>query len=546
MNKKQVSENLSLIAKLLVVSGENHFKSKAFENASRMILQIPDFDELIKNKNLNKIKGIGKSIEKEIYDLVENDISTLLNELMASLPEGVIDILSLKGLGAKKVKILYEKLGISSVGELEYACNENRLMLLKGFGKKTQENILKSIKKFKERKMLMHLSEAEIIVKNILSVLQQSSFTDKIAVTGDYRRKVEIINRIEFVISLNNFDMFVEKFGKATELKTEYGFLRYIDTDIYNRRVRFFITNNVDFNKILFITTGSEKFLRNFNEIQEIRKEKEFFSRNNLNFIIPEAREDKIINVNPTEIIQFNDLQGVFHIHTTYSDGADTLENIVRYLVKRGFKYAGISDHSQSAFYANGLKEDDIKRQHEEIDILNEKYKPFKIFKGIESDILKNGSLDYSDKILEKFDFVIASVHSSFNLSEKDMTDRIIKAIENPYTTILGHPTGRLILFRDAYKLAIHEVLDSLKRYNKFVEINSHPYRLDLSWQNCMKASEKGIKFFITPDAHNLDGFDYLKYGICVARKALLKKTEIINTYDIIDVEKEIKNAWNS
>ncbi len=538
MNKKEISENLLLISKLLIIAGENQFKARAFENASRIISQLENFDELIRNKKLNSVKGIGKSIEKEVYNLYENAISETLEDLKLKIPEGIIEILSLKGLGAKKVKILFEKLGVSSVGELEYACNENRLMLLKGFGKKTQDNILKSIRKFKERKMYIHFPEAETVAKNILLELQPMQFIDKIAVSGDVRRKIEIINYIDFVVSVLDKDAFIKEFGKLKNTEINGFKIEFVESVILNRKCRFFITDNLNFKKILFITTGSEKFLKNFEITTDFNNESDFFKKKNLNFIIPELRENDVINISPKDIINFQSLKGVVHIHTTYSDGANSIEEIVKYLIEKGFSYAGITDHSKSAYYANGLKEDDIKKQHEEIDKLNEKYKEFKIFKGIESDILRDGSLDYPDNILEKFDFVIASVHSSFNLSKQEMTDRIIKAIENPYTTILGHPTGRLILFREAYKLDIDKVLEALKNSKKFVEINSHPYRLDLSWENCIKASKHGIRFLITPDAHNLEGFNYLKYGIIVARKAGIKANQIINTYTCKEFQK--------
>ena len=216
------------------------------------------------------------------------------------------------------------------------------------------------------------------------------------------------------------------------------------------------------------------------------------------------------------------------------------MEDIVKYLIEKGYRYLGISDHSKSAYYANGLKEDDIKRQHEEIDQLNEKYFPFKIFKGIESDILKNGDLDYNENILQLFDFIIASVHSSFNLSEKDMTERIINAVKNPYTTIIGHPTGRLLLYREPYKLNVDLFLEAVAEYGKFIEINSHPYRLDLNWGNCIKAKEMGIKLFINPDAHNMNGFEHVKYGINVARKAGLSKNDIINSKNTNEVIKQL------
>ena len=330
---------------------------------------------------------------------------------------------------------------------------------------------------------------------------------------------MEVYDKIEAVI-------YEEENNKIKEIEKEF-----------SRKIIFHCAKNRnDFIKKLFETTGSINFVKKFNIPENPKNEIEIFNKNNSEFIIPEQRED-IANFEKN-YIRYCDIKGIFHIHSTYSDGTLSLEEIVKFLISKGYEYAGISDHSKSAYYANGLTEDRIKAQIEEIDRLNEKYAPFKIFKGIESDILKDGSLDYKDNILEKFDFVIASIHSSFNLSKKDMTERIIRAIENPYTTILGHPTGRLLTVREGYEIDIEKVLEALYENNKFVEINAQPFRLDLDWKTCIKAKSLGIKFFICPDAHNIEDFDYVKYGINVARKAGLKKEHIVNTYSSKEVEK--------
>ncbi len=539
MKVKEISDTLSLIAKLMTIAGENTFKIKAFENASRVILRLEHFEKLINEKKLSNVKGIGKSIEAVIEELYNTDSCALLEELEKKVPGGLKDMLSLKGLGAKKIRELSDKLGIQTIGELEYACNENRLRLLKGFGKKTEENILNSIFKFKQREKILHYPEAKELGKKIIKNLYNDKIVGKAAITGELRRKCEIINVLEIVVEIKNMNAF-ENYLLATG-KIEFSSDKKIICKTNNVNLMFHLANKGNFHKILFETTGSKKFLLSIKSYspyseEEINSERKIFKHNNINFVPPECREYEYENYNYRALINYNDLQGLFHIHTTYSDGADSIENIVRFLINRGYSYVGISDHSQSAYYANGLSPDDIKRQHEEIDILNEKYKPFKIFKGIESDILKNGDLDYNDSILESFDFVIASVHSSFNLSEKEMTERIVKAVENPYTTVIGHPTGRLLLYRDAYKLNIEKFLQAVAENKKYIEINSHPYRLDFSWENCLKARESDIKFFITPDAHNMESFSYVKYGINVARKALLNKNRIINTSPLEEI----------
>ena len=546
MDIKAISNNLSLISKLMEIKGENSFKVRAFENASRTILQVENFDKLVESKKLSEVKGVGKAIESVIYDLYENDKSEVLEELKKAFPKGVLDMLTLKGLGAKKIRILVEKLGITSVGELEYACNENRLLILKGFGEKSQRNILKSIEVFKLREKNLHFPEALAVSKKLLTNLSENTEILKIAYTGALRRKCEVIDRLEFVVVLKSEKNFIRSFKCKKIIKEICN--EKIEGLIFNDNnipIFLYMTTLENFNKILFLTTGSEDFIEKILPVKDFNKEGQFFRDRKMIFIPPECREKN----KPEEvknIINYNEIQGIFHVHSTYSDGSNNLEEIVKYLIEKGYKYLGISDHSKSAYYANGLTEDDIKKQHEEIDILNEKYFPFKIFKGIESDILKNGDLDYNENVLESFDFVIASVHSIFNLSKKDMTERIINAVKNPYTTILGHPTGRLLLYRDPYELDIDLFLEAVAENGKFIEINSHPYRLDLSWENCIRGKKLGIKFFINPDAHNLNGFEHVKYGINVARKAGLSKDDIVNCNDTTEVMEQLGMKYSA
>ncbi len=542
MDKKEISEKLSLMSKLFEIKGENSFKVKAFDNASRIVLQIEDFENSF-NSGFIGIKGIGKSISSVIDEFYTKGSSQVLDSLLLDIPKGVIDMLELKGLGAKKVKILYEELGITSVGELEYACNENRLLILKGFGEKTQTNIIKSIQMFKKRETTIHYPYAKDRALELLKELHKIKSVTKAAFTGDLRRKCETLSLLQFVISTGSTEDIIRLFNKVEH--RDKMFINGKEVECLNVKadnfpVLFYICDNKDFNEILFFTSAEENFLSRFKNIDNFKNEKTFFTENNSPYIIPEMRENYNYQ-SYSGIIGYSQFKGVFHIHTTYSDGADSIEDIVKECISRGFDYIGISDHSKSAFYANGLSEDAIKRQSDEIDELNNKFYPFKIFKGVESDILRGGELDYSDKILEKFDFIIASVHSSFNLPKGEMTDRLIKAVKNPYTTIIGHPTGRLLLYREPYNFDFSKFLIAVKDNRKFIEINAHPYRLDLSWQNCIEAKKLGIKFFINPDAHTLEGFQYLKYGVNVARKAGLLNNDVLNTLSSEDIVKLLK-----
>ncbi len=547
MKGKEAAKLLELIANILEFKGENPFKVRAYRNAAHFIEGIDDLETFVKSGKAKKVKGIGPAIEAKLHELVETGTISYLDEIKKDVPESLLELFEVPGLGPKRLRVLYDRLGIKDLSELEYACLENRLLTIPGFGKKSQDRILKGIELLKKRRENFLLSESLEAWESLRKRLESGGV--KAYPTGKLRRVSETLSSLSFVILRTDL----------RKLPPELHVERSEEDRIYGKDLEtgipFVAFGTAEENLIstLFVTTGSEKHLSLLKELMDkkalsieglnilkrglparFRDEGEIYGELGLPFIPPEIREgegeiEAALEGKVPKLVELKDLKGIIHVHTIYSDGRNTIEELCREVMRMGFSYIGISDHSKSAHYANGLKEDDIKRQHEEIDALNEVFekKGFKIFKGIESDILPDGSLDYSEKVLESFDFVIASVHSRFNMSKEEMTRRIIKALENPYTTILGHPTGRLLLGREPYSLDLEEVLSAAKQFKKAIELNAHPMRLDLSWRYLKRAKSMGIKISIGPDAHSISDLYHVKYGVMIARKGWIEKRDL-------------------
>ena len=563
MNKKDVIKILEEIGTLLEIKGENPFKARAYYNAARQleILQ-GDLEELVRTGRIKELKGIGDALAKKIETLVTTGSLPYYEELKASVPEGLLEMRSIPGMGPKKIKTIYEKLGITTIGELEYACLENRLRDLPGFGQKTQEKILKGIelrKKYKER---FYLPVARETAETLVQYLAKSPLAQKITVAGSLRRFRETIKDVDILVACNQNDgtALGDYFASFPEIDTITGKgptkvsvilkngmacdLRIVSPESFPFALQYF-TGSKDHNTALRHRARQKGFTLNEYGLFKLdgktaiscQDEKALYRALGLDFIEPELREnfgelEAAEEGRLPRLVQASDLKGVLHVHTTYSDGSQSIETMARKCMELGFSYLGITDHSKSAYYANGLSEERIKQQHEEIERLNELLKPFKIFKGIEVDILPDGSLDYDDSVLETFDFIIASVHSSFKLPENEMTARICKALSHPLVTMLGHPTGRLLLARESYALNMEKVLETAAKHQKVIEINANPYRLDLDWRWGIKAKQMGIKTSVNPDAHSLEGLEDIAFGVGIARKAWFEPEDVINTYD--------------
>ncbi len=571
MTKKEIVAILEEIGTILDLKGENPFKSRAYFTAARAIeTQVDDIVAMVESGEISAIKGIGKAISEKLTILIQTGRLPYYDDLKNSIPDGLLDMLEIPGMGPKKVKAVYEKLQVASVGELEYACTENRLRDLEGFGQKSQDKILEGIqlrKKYRER---FHFHIARMEAETVGEYLRKNSKINRMEFAGSLRRKKETIKDIDFVASCRDedrktiMDYFVDYPGKVTvtghgETKSAMVLssgmvceLRLVSDDQYPFLLHH-STGSKEHNTSLrqrakkMNLTMNEYGLFNIGSDQSILcdDEKAIFSKLNLNYIPPELRENngEIESAEQGEIPELvmpDQLRGIFHVHTTHSDGAASVKEMATACKKLGLTYIGITDHSKSAFYANGLTEDRVKKQHDEIDSLNDELKDFTIFKGIEADILPDGRMDFDDTVLASFDFVIASVHSSFNMSEEDMTQRICRALENPFVTMLGHPTGRLLLGREAYPVDMKKVIETAAKFNKIIEINANPYRLDLDWRWGRFANELEVKTSINPDAHSVEGLKDIEIGIGIARKGWFNAGSVFNTYPVEKIKSEL------
>jgi len=471
----------------------------------------------------------------------------ILEEYISNTPPGVIEMLNIKGIGPKKINTIWKEMEVESLGELLYACNENRLTLFKGFGEKTQKNVQEAIEFYFLNQGHFLYAQLEEIFPQIEGYLKKIFSPEKIAVTGAYRRQALTIDELEFVIA-ETTEKIKLKFQTAQppELLEETNEnLLYKLKNGLNLRL---YTGTTNLSERLFQTTGSKEFTEAFQkayphvEYKAGLKDESVFSDANIHFIPPCLRETAGIiekakkNLLP-QLIQREEICSIIHSHSNWSDGMNTIEEMADDCIKRGFEYLIISDHSQTAFYANGLKEDRIKEQQKQIDDLNRKLLPFKIFKSVESDILNDGKLDYPDSVLKTFDLVIASIHSNLKMPEDKAMKRLITAIENPYTTILGHMTGRLLLSRNGYPVNHKKIIEACAANHVVIELNAHPRRLDIDWKWIDYAIEKGVLLSINPDAHALEGFDDIKYGVLAAQKGGLTKEHNLSSFSLKEFE---------
>jgi DNA polymerase (family 10) len=548
MTKREIAGILEEIAFFLELKGENLFKVKAYANAARVIESLPEEPAVLVQKGLlASVKGIGPTLAGTVSELVTTGVSTLHQELKASFPAGVQEIAEIPGLGPKKIKAIYDQLNVGSIGELEYACIENRLVGLPGFGAKTQEKILAGIRQLKRRQGFHLYANVIEEADRILEAVRAMAGVTRADLAGEIRRRVEIVQSIALVVAGAKPPALLEAL-RAVPDTTQVEYLPE-SSSISARSpqglpVSIKVCSTEDSGLALWLGTGNPEHVEAVRQrvragtMPKAQTEEAVYAAAGLPYIPPELREGHgeialAETGNLPVLIEAGQIQGIFHNHTIYSDGSATLEQMVESARALGYRYIGISDHSQSAFYANGLKEDRIRAQHAEIVAVQKKCGGIRIFKGIEADILVDGAMDYPDEVLAGFDFVIASVHSRFNLSEEDQTRRICRALANPYVTMLGHPTGRLLLSRDGYRVDMRKVLDTAAEHGKIVEINANPHRLDLDWRLCAYAKEKGVRFSINPDAHSTDGLAVVPFGVNVARKGGVTAADVVNTLPV-------------
>jgi DNA polymerase (family 10) len=538
-DKTQIIKLLKELADMMEFIGENKFKVNAYRFGATAIRGLEsDIEELISEKKLDHIKGIGKGLQSVIYEFADTGKSSQYDELRKQVPLGIGDILKINGLGPQKVKQLYNDLSISDISQLEDAVKNNKLTGLKGFTPTLIKSIPDQINQIRKNKNFILINKALECAESIISKINALNSVVKIELTGELRRGMEVFSSLPLIALVKNEKAFLKEVG--TEFNVTKKENSIIITGFYEIPVIIYYFNNEPaFIKGLLVTTGSDGFVKKMFGKKELsgKNEKEIFKNAKVPFIIPEMREDEFLAVKNKKLkvnsdLSLEEFKGLLHWHTTWSDGKDTLETMLNEAVKMNFKYIAVCDHSKSAAYANGLKEDRILSQKELLDKIKGQY-TIKLFQGIEADILTDGSLDYPQDFFPNFDFVVASVHSRFNLDEKEMTARVIKAVENPYTDLLGHPSGRLLLSRESYKLDTEKVIDACAANKVAIEINAHPKRLDLDWRWIYYARDKDCLFSINADAHSISDISYLKYGVMIGRKAGLQKSEVINCFDL-------------
>lgn len=548
-----IADQFSLLSKLMDIHGENSFKAKAYSSAAFTIDKLPQQLSEIPVEKFSSIKGIGDSAAKKINEIFERGEIIALTELISKTPPGIMQMLNIKGIGPKKIMIIWKEMGVESIGELLYACNENRLTLYKGFGEKTQKSIQESIEFFLKNIGTYLYSQIEDFAVKLDTGLKKQFNQNQFLLTGDFRRHLETIDKIEWVtdVSAAALQAYLLEHNFVTEkLETEESVFKGKEENI---QLNFYHAEANQIHKKLFLTSAGEEFLNewnkkySFDELVNYNQEEEIFSLANVSFIPAYLREtvhviEKAEKNNLADTIQTKDITAIIHSHSKWSDGNNTIEEMAKAAIEKSLQYLVISDHSKTAFYANGLTEERLKAQHAEINELNDKLKPFKIFKSIESDILNDGSLDYTDEVLNSFDIVIASVHSNLKMSEEKAMMRLLNAVKNPFTSILGHCTGRLLLSRAGYPVNHIKIIDACAENNVVIELNAHPRRLDIDWRHIHYCLEKNVLISIDPDAHSVGGFNDIKYGVLAAQKAGVTKEQNLSSYSLKEFETFLQN----
>ncbi|MGH2493474.1 MAG: DNA polymerase/3'-5' exonuclease PolX [Ktedonobacteraceae bacterium] len=569
MDKNQVANMLEDVASLLELKeGSNPFEVRAYENAARAVSALDgDIEQLTRYGKLKGVPGLGSTIIKRIEELVNTGQMALYDELVAETPPVKLDMRRIQGVGPKKINVIYNQLHVQSIAELEQACKENKVAVLPGFGKKTQDKILQGIELLARHAGRFLYPVAEDEAERMRAALSTIPEIVRMQVAGSLRRRRETIGDIDMVVSVADdagdavrrkiMDVFTSQ--PSVQVITGKGDTKSSVVLKSGMNMDLRVVNDSQFPYTLHHFSGSKEHhiplrrralsmgmtINDYGlfrgkepnlELIPCKNEADIYAALGMAYIEPELREDTgeieagIAGTLPT-LVRLEDLQGILHVHSTWSDGQNTIREMAEACIARGYHYLGMTDHSKVAAYAGGLNEDALRRQGEEIDRLNEEFAGrIHILKGTECDILRDGALDFSDETLASLDFVVASIHSLFNLPPQEQTQRMLRAISNPYVDIIGHPTGRILLGREGYTLDIEAVIDAAAAHGVSIEINAHPSRLDLDWRYLRRARDKGMKIPVDPDAHSIDGLDVVRYGINIARKGWLRPTDVLNT----------------
>lgn len=535
MKNRSIAKSFQLLGDIMELHDENPFKIKSYSSA---YINLRKFNEPLcgmSQDELVKLPGIGAAIADKIIQLCNTGKIETLERFKEKTPEGVIEMLSIRGLGPKKIKTIWKELGIETPGELLYACSENRLVQAKGFGAKTQADMITKLEYYMSNIGLYHYGFVADDAQALISKIKIAYPQIKVDIIGDIARKMPIVKGIEL---LTTNDSFISDATLGIVVNEDTEHLQFRECDVIVT-----LCELDEFEYMKYIHSSSEEFVSALKvESKTYASQEELFDSVNCQYISPELRDypSYIEAAKSYQLpfrVEISDIKGVVHNHSSYSDGLHTIEEMAQSCIDKGYKYLVMSDHSQSAGYAGGLKYDRLVSQWEEIDRLNANFTDFKIFKSIESDILVNGELDYPVDVLEKFDLVIASIHSVLSMDEEKATKRLLKAIENPYTTILGHPTGRLLLGRPGYPIDYKTIIDACANHQVSIELNCNPQRLDLDYEWIPYAMNKGVMISINPDAHTVDQIDYIPLGVEIARKGGLTPQYCLNAKDRSEFE---------
>ncbi|GAB4437206.1 MAG: DNA polymerase/3'-5' exonuclease PolX [bacterium] len=568
MKNKELSIIFEEIGDMLGFLGENPFRVRTYKRAAQIINGLNDDIEILhKEGKLKEIKGFGESLLSKIDEYINTGSIQLHSELKEKIPSGILELLNVPYLGPATLRTLYQKLHITNMDELIKACEDKLIRNLPNFGPKKEENIIKGLLRFKESHSRFTLGSIYEDVITILKRLSSIKDVQRVDAAGSFRRMKETVGDIDILASSSNHKEIINHFCKMEEVKEvlsegetkaavilQNGIqvdLRVVNDDSFGACLQYFTGSKQHNVKLRGLAKSlglkiNEYGVFDGDKMIAGKEEEDIYSALSLLWIPPELREDTgeielAKEGQLPQIIEYTDVKGDIHLHSTYSDGGETIEKMAEACIKLGYEYMVVTDHSQSLRIAKGLDIERLKRQWDEIDSLNKKYSNFKIFKGSEVDIKKDGSLDYPDEVLKELDFVIASVHSGFKEDEASMTRRVIKAMENPYVTVIGHPTGRIINLRDPYNLNLKEILVAARETKTFLEMNAYFERLDLNDVNARMAKEYGVKLCLGTDAHNTFQLKYMRFGVAQARRGWLSREDIINTLPLKDFEKSIK-----
>jgi DNA polymerase (family 10) len=571
MDKDQVAAILDEIGTLLELQGENAFRCNAYHNAARSVQQMEeDLETVVREGRLTSVPGIGETLRDKITTLVSTGHLPFYTDLRNKTPPGLLQMLRIQGLGPKRVKTLHDQLGIETLEQLRAACESGQVAALRGFGDKTQQKILEGIAFLNETGERVRIDQAQAVALPLLEALRGLPGIHRIELCGSLRRRKETIKDVDILVSSDEPGPIMDRFvslpgvvqviahgetkssvvvsdggtaGKRVLLNAD---LRIVRDEQFPFALHYF-TGSKEHNIAMRVRAQERGLKLNEYELAgpdrrvKAKDEADVFKALDLEYIPPELREhtgelEAAAADELPHLVEVSDIKGVFHCHTVYSDGNNTVEEMARAAKELGLKYLGFGDHSQSLTVANGLSPERVRRQQEEIDEVASRLKGIKLFKGIECDILADGSLDYDDDVLETFDYVVASVHSHFKMPREEMTARMVRAVRNPYVTMLGHATGRLLLRREAYQVDLEAVLQAAAEAGTMVEINAHPQRLDLDWVHCKRARALGVKLVINPDAHSTHDIALYRFGVDVARRGWLEKRDVFNTRTAAEV----------